>query len=217
MPVRPDGLRTAHASLSEETFQTSAGYTWSRDGGSPEAVTAAAFSHADSPCWLPDGNSLIFGRMPGPGLKKEDYAIYRVDLRTRQGDELPGSEGLRPQDISPDGRTIAAFSHDSTRLVLFTPESRRSIDLASGKSLYDAFWSRDGKYIYFQDLGGGVGQPIYRVRTSDRKVEPVATFGEFARADAVSFSLAGLTPDGSPLASLVLARGDLYALDIEFP
>jgi DNA-binding winged helix-turn-helix (wHTH) protein/Tol biopolymer transport system component len=210
----PDGTRIAfRGDLSDESRI----YVVPRDGGSPEPVSAAEFSHADNPCWLPDGNSLIFGRMPGPGLKKEDYAIYRVDLRTRRGDELPGSGGLRPQDISPDGKTIAAFTDDSTRLVLFSPESRRSIDLASGKALYGAFWSRDGKYIYFQDLGGGIEQPIFRVRTSDHKIEPVAAFGQFARADAVSFSLAGLTPDGSPLASLVLARGDLYALDIQVP
>jgi len=209
----PDGSRIAFRGDLPDGSRI---YLVPRDGGSPEAVTPAQFS-ADNPCWLPDGNSLIFGRMPGPGLKKEDYAIYRIDLNTRQGEKLSGSEGLRPQDISPDGRTIAAFTDDGSRLVLFSPESRRSTDLASGKSLYGAFWSRDGKYIYFQDLGGGIEQPIYRVRTRDHRVEPVAAFSQFARADAISFSLAGVTPDGSPLASLMLARGDLYALDVRFP
>ena len=77
---------------------------------------------------------MFFGEFPALGLKQEDYAIYRVDLETRQVEKLPGSEGLWPQQVSPDGRNIAAFTLDNTRLVLFSPSLRRFTELARGTS-----------------------------------------------------------------------------------
>jgi Tol biopolymer transport system component len=210
----PDGTRIAFRG---DLKPASRIYLISRDGGNPEAVSPAYLVHADGLCWLPDGDSLIFGELPAPGLKQEDCAIYRVDLRTRQVEKVPGSEGLWPQDISPDGKVVAAFTLDNTRLVLLSLASGRSTELARGKSLYGTFWSRDGQYIYFQDFGWGVEQPIYRARVRGHRVEPVAGLAQFVRADAMAFSLAGLTPDGSPLASLILSRGDIYALDVDFP
>ncbi len=45
----------------------------------------------------------------------------------------------------------------------------------------------------------------------------MAGLAQFARADAMGFLLAGMTPEGSPLASLMLSRGDIYELDVDFP
>jgi hypothetical protein len=78
------------------------------------------------------------------------------------------------------------------------------------------YWSRDGRYVYAQDLGG-VDQPVFRVRISDHKSEVVTTLKQFARADVTAYSLAGLTPDGEPLASLHRSNSDIYALDVDFP
>jgi DNA-binding winged helix-turn-helix (wHTH) protein/Tol biopolymer transport system component len=192
-------------------------YLISRDGGSPQAITSAQFTRAADPCWTPDGNSLIFGEFSAPGLEHEHNALYRVALNTGEVEHLPNSDGLAPQDLSPDGTEVAAFSADDTQLVLFNLSSRKRTELARGKSLYGVQWSRDGRYIYFQDIGGGIEQPIYRVRISNYTIEAVAGLSQFSRADAMAFSLAGLTPDGSPLASLMLSRGDLYAIDVHFP
>jgi DNA-binding winged helix-turn-helix (wHTH) protein/Tol biopolymer transport system component len=192
-------------------------YMISRDGGSPEAITPAQFLRADYPCWTPDGNSLIFGEFEASGLNPENPALHKLDLNTRDVEKLAGSEGLAPQDVSPDGREVAAFTLDDARLMLFDLATGRRTEVARGTSLYGAFWSRDGKYIYFQDLSGGVEQQIYRVGVSDHRVEAIAGLSQFSRADAMAFSLAGLAPDGSPLASLMLSRGDVYALDVDFP
>ncbi len=146
----PAGARIAFRG--DSALSVSRIYLISPDGGTPEAITPAHYSHTDGLCWLPDGNLLIFGELPAPGLEQREYAIYRVDLRTRQVEELSGSEGLWPQDVSPDGKDIAAFTLDNARLVLFHLALRRSTGLAHGKSLYGAYWSHDGKYIYFQDL-----------------------------------------------------------------
>jgi Tol biopolymer transport system component len=190
-------------------------YLISPEGGTPEAVTPARY-RPDTFDWSPDGDSVIFGQFPGePG--GDDCALYRLNLRTRQIAKLPGSDGLLPQSFSPDGKDVAAVTTDRARLILFNVQSRRRTELVGhGNSLYAAYWSRDGKYIYFQDLGGGVDQAICRVRVRDHRSEVVATLRQFARSDALAYSLAGLAPDGSPLGSLILARGDIYALDVDF-
>jgi hypothetical protein len=118
--------------------------------------------------------------------------------------------------MSPDGKEIAAFTLDDTRLVLFDPLLQRRMEVTRGKRLYSAYWSRDEKYIYFQDVGS-VEQPIYRARISDRKIELLAGLSQLSRADAMAFSLAGVAPDGSPLASLMLNRGEIYAFDVDLP
>jgi DNA-binding winged helix-turn-helix (wHTH) protein/Tol biopolymer transport system component len=192
-------------------------YLISRDGGSPEVVTPVEFTRTDHPCWSSDGNSLIFGDLIAPGLKHDDDApLHRIDLKTGAVNKVPGSAGLSPQDMSPDGKEIAAFTLDDTRLVLFDPLLQRRMEVTRGKRLYSAYWSRDEKYIYFQDVGS-VEQPIYRARISDRKIELLAGLSQLSRADAMAFSLAGVAPDGSPLASLMLNRGEIYALDVDLP
>jgi len=101
--------------------------------------------------------------------------------------------------------------------MLFDVQSARWTELARGTWFYvPPYWSRDGRYVYVQDLAG-VDQPIFRVRISDHKTEVLTTRKQFTRADAAAYSLTGLTPDGSPLASLQRSPGDIYALDVDFP
>jgi hypothetical protein len=79
-----------------------------------------------------------------------------------------------------------------------------------------SYWSCDSKYVYGQHFRG-TEQPVFRVRVSDRKLEVVATRKQFARADVMAFGLSGLTPDGSPLVSLLRSEDDIYAVDVDFP
>jgi Tol biopolymer transport system component len=187
----------------------------SSDGGNPEAVTPEQY-RADDPEWSPEGNSLLFSAHPAGG-GGNTWAIYRLDLKTRQVSQLPGSEGLRAPAFSPDGKYVAAISTDPTnRLMLLSAQSQHWTELARGDSLFTPYWSRDGNYVYSQDLAG-VEQPVFRVRISDHKSEVITTLKQFPRADATAYSLAGLTPEGEPLASLLRSSGDIYALDVDFP
>ena len=43
-------------------------------------------------------------------------------------------------------------------------------------------WSRDGDYIYFLGAPPGGQQGVFRVRTSDRKLEQVASLKDFRQA-----------------------------------
>jgi len=204
----PDGKRLAFAPGGQVCLL-------SLDGGNPEPVTAERYP-ADDPDWSPGGDSLLFdGPTPGGGIGSR--AIYRVDLKTHQVSQLPGSQGMRFPAFSPDGKYVAAISETpANRLMLFGVQSQRWTELAQANWFYTPYWSRDGKYLYTQDLAG-VEQPVLRVRISDHKTEVITTLKQFARADAIAYSFAGLTPDGEPLASLIRSDSDIYALDVDFP
>lgn len=128
---------------------------------------------------------------------------------------VPGSKDLFSPRWSPDGRSIAALSADSTRLALYEFATGRWRDLipAGGETLGYPSWTRDSRRI--QLLQGG---SIVRVRAADGHVEPVASlegvplvFGEFA-------NWIGIAPDDSPLALRELSGGyEVYALDVEWP
>jgi len=205
----PDGRRIAFAGPSSRIYLVPS------DGGNPEPVTPEGCA-AYEPDWSPDGNSLAFSaQTPDAGI--ETGYLDRLDLRTHDVTQLPGSKELRGPAYSPDGKYLAAVGGKDRRLMLFDFQSQRWTELAHGDSLWvPPYWSRDGKYVYAHDLSGEA-QPLFRVRISDHKVEVITTWNQFNRADAKAYSLAGLTPDGSPLVSLIRSQDDIYALDVDFP
>lgn len=141
--------------------------------------------------WSPDGNSIVFGypggRTEPPGLP----GIRLVDLRSGQVSDLTGSEGLFAPRWSPTGRYIAALPSDMQRLLIFDFTGNKWAELAKLPA-NSASWSRDGKYIYFDVLSTGM-PGVFRVRTSDHKVERVLSLKGLRRA--WTFGLwAGLAP-----------------------
>jgi Tol biopolymer transport system component len=185
-------------------------------GGEPEPVTPSGLD-SSFPDWCPGGDVLVFSapvRASGGLLKGENGGTYQLDLRTRRLSVFPGAEALLFPRWSPDGRYLAALTVDQ-KLMLFDSRARAWSGLAHGKALRPARWSPDSKYAYSQDVEGS--QPIFRVRISDRKVEPITTFEEILRADVRSYALAAVAPDGSPVVSLILSHSDIYALDLKFP
>ncbi len=166
--------------------------------------------------WFPDGQSLLFWRAAESAADPK-LALYVFDLKTREVSLLPGSEGLHHGALSPDGLRVAALSESNKSLVLLDLQTHRQIELAKGAALYNPCWSHDGSAAFFQDIFAGSDQPIYRVRITDREVERVTNFAQPFAADVTGYRLTGLTPDDSPLATLIRSNGDLYALDVDFP
>jgi Tol biopolymer transport system component len=165
--------------------------------------------HEFDPGWSPDGNTLVFDvRNMAAGTR----AIHVLDLRTRQASVLPGSEGLLSPRWSPDGRYVVAIR--PLALLLFDFTTRRWTALANASAAYEN-WSRDGKYVYFmtpspKELG------IYRVRISDRKLEPVVSLKDFPlQSDFLGWT--GLALDDSPLLLRNSGTQEIYALDWEAP
>ena len=212
----PDGKLIAFAGAYGVDYRRI--YLVPSDGGKPEPVTPERY-RADDPEWSPDGSALLFS-VRTPGGTTGSWNICRLDLKTRHITQLPGSQGLRAPAYSPDGKYVAAIAWGSGRMALFDVHSQRWTRLTKGNLANTStwsYWSRDSKYVYGQELADSADEPVFRVRISDRKVEVVATRKQFTRADVKAFSLTGLTPDGSPLVSLMRSEDEIYALDVDFP
>lgn len=182
------------------------------DGGQPTQL-----SYGMEPSWSPDGKTILLALNynDAPGWHP---AIYQMDWETRQVAMIPGSEEFEGPQWSPDGRYLAAADRKDDKLMLFDFSRKQWSALADGLPYgWGIRWSADSKYVYYQHHHAGEEQPIFRVNVADRKVEPITSSRDFLRADVLSYTLTGLTPDNSPLASLVLRTSDVYALELEIP
>src|SRR5207249_11107568 len=118
--------------------------------------------------WSPDGKRIIYGRAPFIPGSSDKIAIQVLDLDSKQVSTFPGSENLYAPRWSPDGQHIAALSADNKKLLLFNFESRRWSDwLGESGIITLPAWSRDGRYVYFENIGGE--HPGYRRIKLDRK------------------------------------------------
>jgi Tol biopolymer transport system component len=190
-------------------------YMLPSEGGTPEPLT----SEGEDPAWSPNGKSLLFAVVK-PGVMVDTWRILRLDLRTRHITPFPGSVGLRAPVYSPDGKYVAAIIGSDGGLMLFDVHSQRWTHLTDGRLLNNSvwcYWSRDSKYVYGQDVLAGADQPVFRARISDGKIEVVATRQQFVRTDVKEYSLTGLTPDGSPLISMMRSEDEIYAVDVDLP
>jgi Tol biopolymer transport system component len=209
----PDGTRIAFpATRIGETVRVYVIDVNGSGGGVPEAVTAAPPFAVGEPSWSPDGNSLLCSR----GLPRVS-TLYVVDWKTRKAELLPGSEGLSRAAWSPDPRCIAATHSAGSQIRLFDFRTRQWTLLATGVGLGPPFWSRDGKYVYYQEVYAGVEQPVFRVRIRDRRIERVVSARQLLQSNVTGYVLAGLDPGNAPLASVLRSNSDLYALDLDLP
>ncbi len=211
----PDGKQIAFVGNSPGKQRTI--FLVSSVGGKPEPVTALDSLYPD---WSPGGDSLFFSA-PVPAstsvVGPKNFGTYQLDLKTKRLSVFPGAEVLKASSWSPDGRYLVAQTRDDRKLMVFDSHSQHWSELARGTVLRaPVLWSRDSKYAYSQDVSE-VSQPIFRVRISNLRIERITTFEQILRADVRNYFLAGLTPDDSPLVSLVLSHSDIYALELNLP
>jgi hypothetical protein len=95
--------------------------------------------------------------------------------------------------------------------MLYDFSTRQWGELTSMRGGYPS-WSRDGKYVYLSD-----DSAIFRVRVSDRKVEPWVSLKDLRLASGRSGIWMGLAPDDSPMVLRDIGIQDIYALELQSP
>jgi sugar lactone lactonase YvrE len=123
---------------------------------------------------------------------------------------------MRSPTWSPDGRFIAAKTEDLHQLMLLDIRTQQWTKLSEGTLVNVMAWSKDGKALYYQDLLEA-NEPVYRVRLSDHKRELVTSFETLLAGSTQRAAFVTLAPDGSLIATLTRAGGDIYSLDLDLP
>jgi DNA-binding winged helix-turn-helix (wHTH) protein/Tol biopolymer transport system component len=208
----PDGKQIAfNAIIPDASWNI---FVISCNGGSPERIFPSGETQMDAN-WSPDGNSLVFGSVFIPNAP-----IYIIDLRSKHVSQLPGSNGIFSPHWSPDGRQIAGITTATRTLMLFDFASQKWTELYGYPVGYEN-WSRDGKYLYFQDFHDhepGVGYRIIRLRLSDRKIEKVGELGSIGGLTTGTFGAwFGLAPDDSLLFARDISTTEIYSLEMDWP
>jgi serine/threonine protein kinase/Tol biopolymer transport system component len=184
-------------------------------GGTPREITTGDRNQGD-PTWAAGGNAIVFAGMPW--LEYGNTAgpnIHMVDVKTSLVSDLPNSENLFSPRCSPDGRSIAALSADSTMLMLYDVDKKRWSQLASSRFGFEN-WSHDGKSLYAEDYSDNTDDMV-RVNAASGKMERLFSLKEIPRGfDPWEFWV-GLTPDDSPLLMRDRSTQEIYNLDVRFP
>jgi len=179
-------------------------YTISAKEGNPESLPPEPKSQA-TPDWMPDGNSLVYSCYPGidpPSL----IALYRMDLRTRRSERIPGTDGLYNPLWSPDGHQLAAVDAVSQRILLVDIKTGKRTQMS--RPVVYPIWSADSQYLYY----GANDHKIFRVHVPDAREEEILDV-PFRLASA-SF---GLATDGAPIVLREHGHYDVYAISLAAP
>jgi Tol biopolymer transport system component/DNA-binding winged helix-turn-helix (wHTH) protein len=203
----PDGKQIAF--IGNPTGDHWTTYVIPAEGGVPQEIIPGNDETADA-TWTPDGKAMIFGPWKGGS----SLGIRVLDLNTKQVSPLAGATKMWSPRTSPDGRYIAALSQQDSKMMLFATATQKWEELSDLYSGYPS-WSRDGKYLYFQDWSNGGESPsrIVRIRISDRKLETVVDLRSLDRLSIGTFmSWTGLAPDDSVLLSRDISTQEIFAL-----
>ncbi len=187
-------------------------YIVSKDGGLPLAATPPKNDQQLYPSWTSTGDAIVFSGSDEAGANP---AIYRLDLKSKQVSQFPGSEGLYWGQISPDGRHIVALTDATQNLILYDTASHTTQTVA-GLADYP-IWSADGNFVYFSTLFFRVPDSgLYRYQLANGHLEKLLAAPEFLLGGAWGVWF-GLTPNGDPLVAKDQSSTDLYSLDLDLP
>jgi WD40 repeat protein len=182
----------------------------SADGGPPqEALPGDEGNQVDGE-WSPDGRRLAFGRLVTFGPQDRENTIQIAELETGQLTPVPGSKGLFSPRWSPDGRHLAALSHDGLRLLLYDFASQRWRPLVERTYVGYPAWARDSASLFVTEDGRRV-----RYRLADGRREVVHSFEGLRQINRLLGPWVGHAPDDSILALRDTSIDEIFALELE--
>jgi Tol biopolymer transport system component len=207
----PDGMQIAYVRLRQG--QPAKIALVPRDGGPSQDLLNESRTQIDAN-WSADGSRIMIGSL----VQDKDISIRVVDLKTRQVEVVPGSQGIFSPRWSPDGKYIAALSPDFTKVLLFdyaTREWTTWLSEPAGAVSYPA-WSADSKSLFFDDLVTGV-ESIRKAKLGEKKAESVFTLPSFDRFQGPFGLWAGRTPDGHWMFVSDRSTQEVYQLTVNLP
>ena len=199
----PDGSRIAFTDVRPGKIWKV--YVISSNGGEPQEVLPGDTRPEIDPTWSPDGNSIVLGGSVGDAATR---GIQRIDLGTRQVSTLPGSKGLFSPQLSPNGRYVAAFPTDASKLMLYDFQTEQWQETGGGVFQFNT-WSRDGKRIYLLDVSKG--PQIVRFDIAGKKLEPVVSLKDVEQG---AKQWIGLDQAENPMLVLDKSITEVYRLDL---
>ena len=204
----PDGKQIAFVSIHDNNWKI---FLMSAQGGAPQELVPEGKEDEADPVFSSDGAQLAFGDI-GAGR-----VLSLVDLQTHRVSTIPGSEGWFSPRWSPDGRTIAALSQDSLKVAFFDWKNQKwSEPIAEPAIIGFPTWSRDSKYLYFDE--GGTDPTFRRIKVGGANSEMLFRLNGISRAGSnMVGEWSGLTPDAVPLFTRDTSVKEIYALDVELP
>lgn len=186
------------------------------EGGRPEPLVPGTDGLSD-PDWSPDGSSIIVSRsVPASANGNPDSMLAIVDMTSRRLQDVPGSRNLYSPRWSPDGRFVAAIEGTTHQVEVYDTAAKRWRVLAQGHFIGVPAWSRNGAYLYYQDLLGA-GEPLFRTNVVSGQSEEVADFQEILNGGVHRCAFVELTPDGEPLISFQRSDADIYGAVLSLP
>ena len=111
--------------------------------------------------------------------------------------------------LSPDGRYLAAISHDNKTLYLRDNARGSWRPCVSMDFVAEPVWPREASWIQFTAILHNTNTSLYRIETGCREARRVADLSAHRVAGS---DWTGITPDGSPMA-LLRIPDEIYAIN----
>jgi len=214
----PDGKQIAY--VDEHTGQLWKIFLVAAEGGSPRGIVSENQNQMD-PSWSPDGNHLVFGRVPWIKDGAKEIAIQILDLNSKKVSAVPGSENLFAPRWSPDGRRLAALSMDGEKLLVFDFNTKQWTEWIDEPGVISyPTWSRDGIYLYYDNTS--TKKPGYRrIKVGQTHSEFLIDLKDLHRGVSPPVAplgpWSGLAPDGSALFEREIGTDEDYAFELDLP
>jgi DNA-binding winged helix-turn-helix (wHTH) protein/Tol biopolymer transport system component len=207
----PDGEKILFTDFPSKIFVIPAG------GGTPRQLMPSDHAEfAGAGAWLPDGNSIFFGRHMGCSVFDNScWGIYRLDLKTQEVSKVPGSEGMVAARLSHDGHYLTAHLIGQNKVMLYDLKTKRWSELA--KASGSIAWSHNSQFVYLRLSHGADASDaeLVRIRVPDGQVQHILDLRDVTLGGTWP-NWVSLLPDDSPLLTLDKSTDEIYRLDLEY-
>ena len=182
-------------------------YTVAAVGGTPLLVSDPNCS-CSSASWSGDGTYIVF----------DDWcseSIRTYNPNTGELGNLPGSDGLEWPNWSPDGKYLAALSHNT--IVLFDPSDgsvQTLLDSEQRVGFFHYSWSADSTGLFFIEAQNRNPQRfVHRFDIAERTLTKFAQIGQERSASGTRGHWVGISLNGNPMLLRDKSINNIYALE----